>query len=142
MFWKLKNRKIHDSAVLFTGHFVEVKAFYAVEFDEVPCLTFIGELDISKAFKFIENAFRWDIRKTYQHNFFDHEDGEMKFNNTIFILNDYRMIELTHNYCQILHLPDHFAWANALVKDLAQFKQVVEPVKENRVIGFARHTEN
>jgi hypothetical protein len=142
MFWKWFNRKVGDSALLFTGHFVEVKAFYVVEFDQVPCVTFIGDIDVSKAFKFIENAFRWDIAKTYQHNFFDHEDQEMKFNNTIFLLNDCRMIELANNYCQVLHLPDHFSWANKLVKDLAQFKQIVEPVKENRVIGFARQTDN
>ena len=142
MFWKWFNRKVSDSAVLFTGHFVEVKAFYVVEFDKVPCLTFIGEIDISKAFKHIEKLYRWDIQKTYQHNFFDHADQEMKFNNTVFILNGNRMIELAHNYCQVLHQPDQFAWANRLVKDLAKFRQEVEPAKENRVIGFARQMEN
>lgn len=142
MFWKWFNRKLSDTAVLFTGHFVEVKAFYAVEFDKVPCVTFISELDISKVFRHIENMYGWDIQKTYQHNFFDHEDKEMKFNNTVFVLNGNRMIELAHNYCQVLHQPDQFAWANTLVKDLAQFRQVAEPVKESRVIGFARQTEN
>ena len=142
MFWKWFNRKLSDTAVLFTGHFVEVKAFYAAEFDKVPCVTFISELDISKAFRHIENMYGWDIQMTYQHNFFDHEDKEMKFNNTVFVLKGNRMIELAHNYCQVLHQPDQFAWANKLVKDLAQFRQVAEPVKESRVIGFARQTAN
>lgn len=142
MFWKWINRKVGHNAALFTGHFVEVKAFYAVEFERVPCMAFISEIDVSKAFAYIEKLYRWDIQKTYQHNFFDYEDQEMKFNNTVFVLKGNRMIELAHNYCQVLHQPDQFVWANKLVKNLAQFRKVAEPVKENRVIGFARNLEN
>ena len=136
MFWKYFNRKTVDLAGLFTGHFLEVKALYAVEFDAVPSVCFIGELDVTQAFAFIKAHYPYDIVTVYQHSYFDHGEQECLFNNTIFVLNDKRMIELGNNYCQVLHQPTQHKWANALIWQLSQFRMVqAEPQ-----IGFARQT--
>ena len=68
MFWKLFKRRIHDFMGLFYGHFVEVKALYALQFDAVSCVSYIGELDTSKAFAFINENLRAEIVTTYQHS--------------------------------------------------------------------------
>lgn len=138
MFWKMFKRKINDLNGLFNGHFIEVKALFALEFDEVGCVTFIGELDTSKAFAFINENMRSEIVSTYQHSYFDHNEQKMFFNNTIFVLRDKRMIELGNNYCQVLHTQHQYSWANGLVNSLSVFR-----IKSNEpVIGFARQTAN
>jgi len=134
MIFKMFKRKINDYVGLFNGHFIDVKVLYALEFDAVSCISFIGELDTSKAFGFINESIGAEIVSTYQHSYFDHKDQKMFFNNTIFILTNKRMIELGNNYCQILHTPQQYGWANELIKNLSQFKAV----DKEPVIGFSR----
>jgi hypothetical protein len=138
MFWKWFNRRVQAADPLFMGHYIEVKAFYVHHFDALPCVSFIGELDTSKAFKYIEERYSSHITETYQHAYYEHTDKKMLFNNTIFILNDNRMLELGSNYCQVLHTPQQYNWANVLITNLAAFKQEAAPAKDNRVIGFAQ----
>ena len=105
MFWRLFRRKINDTIGLFNGHFMDAKAFYALEFDAVSCVTFICDIDTSKAFAYINDAMRGNIVRVYQHAYFDHAEGKMFFNNTLFVLRNRRMIELGANWCQLLHTP-------------------------------------
>ncbi len=127
-------RKIRDTVSLFNGHFVEAKAFYAMEFDAVSCVTFIGDIDTSKAFAYVKETLHGEIVTTYQHSYFDHEEGRLLFNNTLFVLTDKRMIELGANWCQVLHTPLQHGWANQLIEHLATFKvKTADPV-----IGFSR----
>ncbi|MFT3825811.1 MAG: hypothetical protein QM731_17970 [Chitinophagaceae bacterium] len=137
------SRKQHNAQALFNGHFVEVKALYVSLFDTIPCVSFIGEIDTSKAYAYIDETCKALISTVYQHAYFEHADQKMYFNNTIFVLKDKRVIELGNNYCQLLHAPDQYRWANALIANLAAFREVKEVEKDKvvRVIGFARQTD-
>ena len=127
-------RKIKDVVGLFNGYFIEAKAFYALEFDAVSCLSFIGELDTTKAFALLNENFKKDIVAVYQHSYFDHSEKKMFFNNTIFTLANKRMIELGNNWYQILHTPEQQGWANALIEELSAFRMV----NNETTIGFTR----
>lgn len=137
MLWKWFNRKVMDTVALFNGHFVGVKAFYALQFNTVPCVTFINELDIAEAYALINAQLKADIVSVYQHTYFDHQEQQLFFNNTIFVLRGNRMIELGKNYCQILHTTDQYGWAHRLVKELAAYRMV----NKEPAIGFARQTD-
>ena len=127
-------RKIKDVVGLFNGYFIKVKALYALEFDAVSCVSFIGEVDTTKAFVLINEKLKSNIVAVYQHSWFDHNQKKMFFNNTIFVLTNRRMIELGNNWCQLLHTPEQHGWANALIEELSQFRIV----NNEPVIGFAR----
>jgi hypothetical protein len=127
-------RKIKNVIGLFNGYFIEVKALYALEFDAVSCVSFIGEVDTTKVFALINERMKDEIVNVYQHSYFDHNEKKMFFNNTIFILTNNRMIELGNNWCQFLHTPQQHGWANALIEELSQFRNV----NSEPVIGFAR----
>lgn len=132
------------SADIFSGHFVNVKAFYAFEFNIVPCITFIGEIDITQAFVFIKESCKADITSTYQHAYFNHNDKKVYFNNTIIVLTSNRMIEIADNFCQLLHTTNQYSWAEKLVNDLAQFKierNVAPAFTRTHIIGFAKEAE-
>jgi hypothetical protein len=134
MFWKLFKRKMNNTTGLFNGHFVEAKALYALEFDAVSCVSFIGEIDASKAFALIQETMGHEIVSTYQHSYFDHNEKKMFFNNTLFILTDKRMVELGNNWCQVLHLPHQHAWAGELIRQLSRYREI----NKESAIGFAR----
>lgn len=127
-------RRIWDPSRLYAGHYIEVKAFYTLEFDAPCSVSFVGDIDAEKAYAFLADNLRFCITAVYQHAWFDHERDCMLFNNTIFVLHDKRMIELGSNYCQLLHGPSDYAWANDLIRSLAAFRVV----NTAPAIGFSR----
>jgi len=135
MFFRLFN-KFKNVIGLFNGYFIDAKTLYVLEFDAVCCVSFVGEIDTTKAFGFINERLRTGIVTVYQHSYFDHNQKEMFFNNTIFVLANKIMIELGNNWCQVLHTPAQQGWANELIAELSQFKIV----NSEAVIGFARQT--
>lgn len=137
-------KRIYINGGLFNGHYVDVKAFYAAAFNKIPCLTFIGDIDISKAFAFVNETYKADIKTTYQHSYFNHDDKNVYFNNTIIVLSFERVIEIANNYCQLLHTPNQYNWARALANDIAQFRVVMDNVtsfRHTHVVGFAKEAE-
>ena len=134
MFWNTTKRKIREVIGLFNGHFIEVKALYALSFDEISCVSFIGDLEAGKAYEFILETMSAEIISTYQHSYFDHAEQKMFFNNTIFILKNKRIIELGNNWCQVLHTPHQYNWANGVINVLSKYKLV----SNGPAIGFAR----
>jgi hypothetical protein len=126
---------------LFNGHYIDVKTFYVLRFNAIPCVTFIGDMDITKVFAYMNENFKADRVSTYQHSYFDHNDQNVYFNNTVIVLKNKRMIELADNYCQVLHTANDYEWARQLVKDLAQFgmeKNIAPVFRHTHVIGFAK----
>lgn len=134
----LFGRKIKEAGALLQGHYFEVKAWYLQKFDRMPCVSFIGELDTTKVYAYINERFTDEIVAVYQHAYFEHDEKKMYFNNTVFILTNNRMLELGSNYCQVLHTNKQYTWANELIRSLAAFRMVAE--KERTMIGFARQT--
>lgn len=137
MVFNLFNRDLSKVNTLFLGHYLDPKVFYTAQFNKVPCISFIGELDAGKTFDFIQNTYRSQVKAIYQHNYFDHDKRDFFFNNTLFVLRNKRMIELGNNYCQVLHTKDQYSWGQTMIKELSVFHVTVD---ENKVIGFARST--
>ena len=137
MFFNLFKTKISRVDALFLGHYVDPKVLYTVLFNGVPCMSFIGELNTSKAFDFIQNTYRSQITGIYQHNYFDHDKRDLFFNNTLFVLKNKRIIELGNNYCQVLHPKGQFNWGQTMINELSVFYVAGDT---NKVIGFTRST--
>ena len=104
-------------------------------------MIFIPELDTSKVYAHMNEKHKWAIIDIYQHNYFNHKDNLLYFNNSIFIMRENRIVELTDTYAQIHYQPKDFNWANEMALELADFRDAPEPVKENRIIGFARDSD-
>ena len=133
MWNRVFNRRTRALQSVFAGHYVDVKAFYALEFRALCNVSFLADLDNSAAFGFISDALSAEIVTVYQHIYFDHDKTDFYFNNTIFVLREKRMIELAGNYCQVLHGPMHNGWAKELLRTMSAFR-IVPAVAP---IGFA-----
>src|ERR1700741_3591327 len=139
MFRKSLKARIRNVNALFNGHYVGIAPFYTVVFDKIPNIIFIPELDTTKVFAHMNERHGFNIIDIYQHNYFNHKDKLLYFNNSIFIMRGNRIVELTDSYAQVLYQPNDFDWANGMTRELVEFRIEPEPVKANRVIGFARH---
>jgi len=137
MGFNLFKKDLSKVNTLFLGHYLDPKVFYTVQFNKVPCISFIGELDAGKTFDFIQSTYRSQVKGIYQHNYFDHDKREFFFNNTVFVLKNKRLIELGNNYCQVLHTKGQYGWGQTMIKELSVFHVTIDA---NKVIGFARST--
>ena len=138
--FKIFRKKVRGLDNMFTGHFIEVKTFYAWQFDRMPCVNFIGEIDIGKAFNHINERYKYQVVNIYQHAWYNHQEEKMLFNNSIFVLKDDRMIELANDYCLVLFTPGQYSWARQVLMELVDFK-VIPTTPAARVMGFAREPE-
>jgi hypothetical protein len=139
MFFNLFKRGIANANGLFAGHYVDVRTFYVLHFNKVPCVSFIGEIDTAKAYRYIQDNYRNGVAGIYQHTSFDHDKKNIFFNNTVFVLKDNRMIELANNYCHMLFGNKQYDWADKVMKDLSAFRQTV--ATNDKTIGFARSNQ-
>jgi hypothetical protein len=137
-------KKIHINGAIFNGHYIDAKSFYVFKFNEIPCVTFIGDLDVTRAFGFIKETYKAEVTATYQHSYFNHADKKVYFNNMIVVLTYNRMIEIADNFCQVLHAANQYTWARQLITDLAQFRiegNVAPAFRHTHVVGFAKDAE-
>lgn len=136
--FSLFRQRMGFANALFQGHYVDVKVFYTLQFKVIPAVSFIGELDGSKAFNYLHDRFQYKITGIYQHTYFDHDKKDIFFNNSLFVFKDKRVIELAGNYCHVLHTGKQYNWAHDLVRELSAFRMEATPANDTKVIGFAR----
>jgi hypothetical protein len=141
MLQNLFTRKVGSTVTLFNGHYADVKAMYVMRFGKIPCVCFAGELDVTRAYAYIEALFRDEIIAIYQHAYLNHDRGELFFNNTIFVLRRRRMIELADNYCHVLHTIYQYRWAHKLVLELGTSFRAAPVETRTRVIGFVQRSD-
>jgi len=137
-------KRINANTGLFNGYFIDAKTFYVLRFNTIPCVTFIGDMDVAKVFTFITEKFDTVITAAYQHSYFDHNANDIFFNNTIIVLKNRRVIELADNYCQVLYDFRDYNFTKQLANDLVQFRMEnnITPVfRHTHVVGFAKEVE-
>jgi hypothetical protein len=134
MFCKIFGRRISSPSGIFNGPFFDVRTLFVVEFDRLPSVCAVGDLEGTRAHTFINMRFNGEIVKTYQHSYFEYDDNAVVGARTIFQLTARRMIEVGPNYVEILHDGD-FDWAHGLAVALAQYR--TQP--KETTIGFARN---
>ena len=120
---------------IFQNNYIESKAFYAARFKRLPCISFINEVDSTKAYAMIMERCGIEVKAIYQYSSFDYAEGKALFNMTIFVLKDRRMIEVGTNYVELLFGNDQYNWANGLLADLASCRILAERAT---VMGFVR----
>ncbi|TCJ14137.1 hypothetical protein EPD60_09015 [Flaviaesturariibacter flavus] len=133
MFRRFLGRRMPSPAGLFNGPFFDVRTLFVLEFDCLPSVCAVGDLDGDRALVFLRERIASQVIKTWQHSFFEYDEGTVCFARSIYLLPGRRMVEVGAGYVELLHDGD-FSWANALVTELARFRQV----QKEAPIGFAR----
>ena len=123
---KQKLKPAGDNGV-FDGSYVEVKAFYMREFRQVPCISFIGNLDVTKVFNYIQEGNCGKVLAVYQYNWYNWQHKQIEFSKTVFKLDNKSMIKLGDEYAEILFDANNYPFANRLIEKLRAYEA---PVKE------------
>ena len=112
---------------LFDNSYVDAKAFYMSEYKQVPCVSLINNLDVTKAFNYIQEGNCGNVPAVYQYNWYNWQEKRSEFSKTIFKLDNKSMIKLGEAYAEILFDTGNYAFANKVID---RFKEFEAPVKE------------
>ena len=128
LFSKVKEKLIRrKNDGIFDNNYIKSKTYFLQEFGKTPCTSFINNLDVAKAFEYINMGNAGKVLATYQSNYYSWQQKQMEFSKTIFILDNKIMIELGEDYAEILFGNSQYDYADSLV---AVFKTYKAPEKE------------
>jgi hypothetical protein len=108
---------------IFDNRYIKTHGFYLQEFGKVPCASFINNLDMAKAFEYINTGNAGKVLATYQSNYYNWQQKKMEYIRTMFVLENQIIIELgDSNYAQLLFGNDQYDYANNLLDILKTYK--------------------
>jgi hypothetical protein len=119
---------------LFVNNYIDSKVFFVSRFKTLANISFIRDIDVTKAYALIMESFGADVTEVYQYSSFDYAENKVLFMMTIFVLRDKRIIELGYDYAEVLFTNDHYSWANDLLASLSDCRMA----ERTKVMGFIR----
>jgi hypothetical protein len=131
----LFRRKIASNNWLFNNNYIDVKGLYLYYNGTLPCVSYITDLEIDRAYAFLLERLNTSITEVLQHCMYNYEEGRSQFNVSILVLISSRMIEVGSDYIMLLHPCDDYNWAAGIMKELAAYRK--EETKPGK-IGFVQ----
>ncbi len=113
---------------LFDEYFIEAKNFYLKEFNTMPCIAYIGNVNTGDIFSVIQSGQFGKVTATYQRNYFNWQQEQIEFSKTLFKLEGKMMVKLGDDWLEILFSNNDYDRAN---KMLHTFKTMKAPQKED-----------
>jgi hypothetical protein len=118
-----KQHKVISSNSIFTNTFLESKALYMYLFQQPPCISWINTIDMEKALLFIKKKYESDIVTIYQYREYSRKKKRVEFSDSIIIMKKNCVIDITGDYCDILHDKENVEFANTLLRELSVYKR-------------------
>ncbi len=119
---KYRNLTGKRTANIFEHNYLDSRAFYLYRFKTVPCATIVDDVDVTKAFQYIQQNYGNSIQDIYQSCYYNRQNNKQEFNKTVFVLNNKVIIELASCYVRILYPGHNYGVADRLLKVLSEFK--------------------
>lgn len=108
---------------IFENNFLEGKAFFLQCFNQMPCITWVGNISTTAVYRFLSEKYKENIEEVYQNSEYDRKKKKVCFSRTVIKLKSKCLIELANSYCQIFHTIDDYDFANTLVKEISIHKE-------------------
>lgn len=98
----LIHQKTIDANSVFGKRFLNSMSLYLYQFNNLPSLHFIGNIEGEKAYSAFKETFADLILFEYQYRWFKKEKKRFEFDETVFVLKNNCIVEID-GYCEILH---------------------------------------
>ncbi|QNA46665.1 AAA family ATPase [Lacibacter sediminis] len=119
---KLRQLSEKRTAGIFEHHYLEAKSFYMYRFKTIPCTTYVDEIDINKAFEYLDKNSKDITEDIYQACYYDWTQSKQVFSKTLFVLKNRVMVELMNDYARILYPNYRYSEADNLVNIFSAYK--------------------
>ncbi len=120
----INSKRNKGQTQLFDHHFVEPKAFFLKEFNEIPAIAFIGHLDAGAVLTMINEKQFGEPVATYQRNYYNWKAARIEFTKTLVVMADRMMISLGEDYAEILFCNKDYEKANNMILAFSKHKEL------------------
>jgi hypothetical protein len=128
---RLKDKR---TANIFDNYYLDCKKFFMYCFKTVPCTTYVNNVDMSKAYKYVVDTYSDKIVHTYQACFYNWDSQKHEFDRTVFVLGNKLVIELDDNCVTIIYATRNYEFADNLLRTMTTYK--FEKKQENFEINI------
>ncbi|MFN3666630.1 MAG: AAA family ATPase [Sediminibacterium sp.] len=120
----INSKRNKGQTQLFDHHFVEPKAFFLKEFNEIPAIAFIGHIDAGAVLTMINEKQFGEPIATYQRNYYNWKAARIEFTKTLVVMADRMMISLGEDYAEILFCNKDYEKANNMILAFSKHKEL------------------
>lgn len=120
---RIRYKRSNEQSQLFDNHFVEPKAFFLKEFNEIPAIAFIGHLDTGAILAMINEKQFGEPIATYQRNYYKWKEAKMEFSKTLVVMKNKLMIMLGEDYAEILFCNKEYEMVHNMVLAFCKHKE-------------------
>lgn len=118
-----KQQKIVDANSIFENSFLNSKAFYMYAYQQVPCITWVDKVNTEKVLKHIKTEYGDAVSGIYQYSRYERKKRVSQYSTTIILMKENCLVELSGDYCEVLHTHQDYVMANTLVKEVSRFRR-------------------
>jgi ATPase family associated with various cellular activities (AAA) len=113
---------LNKNRIVFESNYVEVKSFYLKEYNIIPCISYINNLDTAEAFAYLNQGMAGKVLSIYQRNYYNWQHQRQEFGTTVFKLKGRILVELGDDYAEVLFENNNYPFAENLMKIFATYK--------------------
>ena len=131
----LHHQRTIDANAVFARRFLDSKSLYLYQFNKLPSLHFVGDIEGEKAYEAFKLEFAELIESEYQYRWFKKTKKKYQFDETVFVLRNQCVIEMK-DYCEILHdgNQDEFIQRCTALMNRFKEKRKREPLEINLIV--------
>src|ERR1700759_3958048 len=107
--------KWEKNILVFDNSFVDPKVYYLNAFGQLPCISFIADVDVTKIFGIIASGRYGKVLTTLQRNYYDRESNQIRFTKALFTIDGRLVIRLGDDWTDLYFSPKDQARANKMV---------------------------
>lgn len=139
----LYNQKVINANNVFTSSFLDAKTLYLYNFNLLPNIHYISQIDGAKTLEAIKEKFSADIKNIHSTTWYKRKKKKFQFDMTIVTMNNNCIIELDENYCEILHDGNNAELVDSIAAVAIQFKerQRRQPLEINLIVQNRHNLE-
>lgn len=130
-----KEQKIINANGIFDNGFLCGKSLYLYCSGNIPCASYIGNIDGEKAFKAVKEKFGHLIKSVHTYNNYDSRKKKYNFSDSFLIMQNNCVLEFDHSYCEIYHngLQDDFIDECTALMKVFKERQRRKPLEINLI---------
>ncbi|WP_207511650.1 AAA family ATPase [Longitalea luteola] len=119
----LFTQKAINANNVFDDRFLDVKILYLYYYNRLPSLSYIGQIDGEKLFNALKVKYEVRIKNIHKFRWYKRKDRQYQFGRTVIVFEENCLIEITTNYCDILHDGLCPELVTAITELAAQYKE-------------------
>ena len=116
-------QQILNANGIFGRDFLDSKTFFMYCYRQPPSMSWVTHIDMDKALKYLRKEYAGAIKEVYQYSEYNRKRRRIEFYRTILVMEDNFMVELCHDYCQILHISEDHLRMSKLLAEVSHFKK-------------------